>query len=113
MSDPRILFVDDEETIATNAKALLEREGFAVSSYTSATEALKENFNNLSCAILDWELPEMSGLKLYEEIQRLAGPVPVIFVSGYDLDTDYPFLKKPFRFSTLADHIRTLIRSDP
>ena len=111
MPNPRILFVDDEETIAANAKALLEKEGFAVCSCTSARDALNEELS-IDCLVLDFELPEMSGLELYDKIQAKRGPTPVIFISGYDLTIDHPFLKKPFRFSTLAKEIHTLLRSD-
>ena len=111
MAGPHILFVDDEEAIAQNAKSLLEPQGFTVSSYTDANQALKADLSDISCLVLDWETPGMSGLKLYEEIQKKAGALPVIFISGYDLTTDHPFLKKPFRFSTLADLIRKEIRS--
>ena len=119
-TNPQILFIDDEPTIVEAAQKLLSQEGFEVFTFRSPAEvlpAIEEKKFQLSCLVVDWELPETTGGKLVEDLSQQLGKIPVVFISGYDLSPsliescEHPvaLMKKPFRFSHLAQIINMLI----
>lgn len=81
---PRILVVDDDDTIRTTMKAILQDEGYTVDLASSAKEAIqKSQQNNYNVALLDIRLPDMEGVEL---LKRLKDGVPrtrKIMVTGY------------------------------
>lgn len=69
--------------------------------------------------ILDWDLPEMSGIDLLREYRGLGGTAPVIFLTGKAEITDKEigldngaddYLTKPFHMKELALRVRALLR---
>lgn len=66
------------------------------------------------CAILDIDLPGISGLELEEQLRRHGGPMAVVFVTAHDerecleavRDTRWPYLKKPLDEHGLLDAIQ-------
>ncbi len=82
----RILFVDDEEPIATLAKRTLERLGYRVEVRTSSLEVLevfRARPDQFDLVITDYMMPNMTGVKLAEEIKRIRRDVPIILCTGY------------------------------
>ena len=62
---PRILVVDDDETIRTTMKAILEDEGYLVDLAGSGKEAIqKTKEKTYNVALLDIRLPDMEGIEL-------------------------------------------------
>src|SRR5580765_5542939 len=90
MSDeaPRILIVEDEESLADSVRYNLEREGYAVAVAPDGRAAM-ERFRSWSPAlvILDLMLPEMSGLDVCRAI-RGESDVPIIMVTAKDSEAD-------------------------
>ncbi len=81
-----ILYVDDEEALVFLATRLLERRGYRVSGFTSATTALKqfrENPGEFDAVVTDLSMPGMSGFEFTEEIHRMRAEIPVLLTSGY------------------------------
>jgi DNA-binding NtrC family response regulator len=80
----RILVVDDEETIRTTVKAILEDEGYIVDTASTGAEAIsKTQQNSYNIALLDIRLPDMEGVEL---LGLLKDPVPKtrkIMVTGF------------------------------
>lgn len=78
-----ILLVDDDEDILKSFRLLLESQGYtvntAVNPYT-ALQIMKENDINL--AILDYNLPYMTGTQLGHLIKKIKKTTPVMFISG-------------------------------
>ena len=108
----RILSVDDDPMIRSLVRAILEASNFNVMVAESGSEAFKlldteERPIDLTCIILDVQMPGMSGfdvltrLKLHADTQNI--PVimltcqssPEDFVSGYNIGADY-YITKPF-----------------
>lgn len=82
----RILFVDDEETLATMGKHMLERLGYIVTVSTSSYEAL-ETFQNqpdqFDLIITDQTMPEMTGANMAEKMLLIRSDIPIILCTGY------------------------------
>lgn len=80
----RILVVDDEPDNAELFKALLGREGFAVTTLGDPTKVvgtLKDG--NFHLVILDMMMPQMSGTEVLEQIRSLDDDIAVIVATGF------------------------------
>ena len=80
----RILVVDDEPDNADLFKALLGREGFAVTSLSDPAKVvgtLKDG--NFHLVILDMMMPQMSGTEVLEQIRSLDDDIAVIIATGF------------------------------
>jgi len=61
----RILIVDDDETIRTTMKAILEDEGYVVDLASTGEEAIQLTMKTTyNIALLDIRLPDMEGVEL-------------------------------------------------
>ncbi len=82
----RILFVDDEESIAYTCNELLEYQGYTVTSVTSGIEALdlfKANPDAFDLVITDQTMPVMTGAELATELLKIRPDIHIILCSGY------------------------------
>lgn len=116
----KILLVDDETELADPLKAVLTRDGYSVDvAYDGSSGnqlALQENYDLL---ILDWMLPQISGLEICQELRRQGKTTPVLFltakdtlddrVQGLDAGAD-DYLVKPFELRELLARVRALLR---
>lgn len=83
MSDATILIVDDEEELRENLFDLLEFKGYRVLKAASGEEALEMlASNDVDLALLDIQLPGMSGLDVLQEIRKSKPTMPVAMVSA-------------------------------
>ncbi len=80
----RILVVDDDETIRTTMKAILEDEGYIVDTASSGEEAIqltmKKTYN---VALLDIRLPDMEGVELLKLMRDSVPRTRKVMVTGY------------------------------
>jgi CheY-like chemotaxis protein len=82
----RILFVDDEASIAKMGSQGLERLGYQVTTRTSSVEALelfRSKPDEFDVVITDMTMPNITGDKLAVEIMKIKPEVPVILCTGY------------------------------
>jgi signal transduction histidine kinase/ActR/RegA family two-component response regulator len=82
----RILYVDDEDLLASMGKRVLERLGYVVSSHTSsadALEALRANPHAYDLVVTDQMMPGLSGTALAEQIQTIRSDLPIVLITGY------------------------------
>jgi len=89
MKKIKILFIDDEEILASKIKQILEFEDFEVQYESSGISALEYLNNNVTDLIIcDIMMPEMDGFQFYEAFQTLDNKnIPFIFLSAnYKLD---------------------------
>lgn len=124
----RLLVVEDEPDLADVVARGLRRDGHAVDVATRVSEAeIKLRSAGYDLAILDWNLPDGSGLQLCRDLvsgdlPTLEGERPRILmltarddvedrVAGLDSGAD-DYLVKPFAFAELSARVRALIRRD-
>jgi FixJ family two-component response regulator len=119
----RHVFIVDDDAQALRAFArILRVEGFAVDTFTSASEFLKHTpIDAPSCLILDLKLPEIDGLQLQQLMRNAHVDIPIIFVSGYgDVSSTasamrfgaVDFLEKPVEDSRLLDAVERAVELD-
>lgn len=121
----RILLVEDEEDLALAIKQVLIGEKYIVDWVADGTQAwdyLKNQWTDYTVAIIDWLLPELSGLELCQRLRLHQNPLPVLMltalgqpenrVAGLDAGAD-DYLIKPFVMEELLARLRALQRRSP
>ena len=116
----RILLVDDEPEMIDPLSRILTKEGYQVDvAYEgqSGSQLAQENRYNL--LILDWMLPQQSGLEICQQVRSRGDQTPVLFltakdtvddrVQGLDAGAD-DYLVKPFELRELLARVRALLR---
>jgi two-component system phosphate regulon response regulator PhoB len=119
---PAVLVVEDEPALSTLLRYNLEKEGFSVSEARDGEEALLQlKEAKPDAVLLDWMLPQISGLELCRQIRRVPAwrDIPVIMltargeegdrVRGLDSGAD-DYVVKPFSTSELIARLRAVIR---
>ena len=106
MDKPRILVVDDEETLRYIMQALLEEKGCEVRVAESAEKGLAMLWNfNPAVAILDIVLPGMDGLQLLTEVKRISPDTEVVVITSQSTSARarqaiksgaFDYMEKPF-----------------
>ena len=80
-----IMLVDDENAITTLTSFMLSSRGFTVEAFndvTSALEALVEGSVQYDLAILDYTMPQKTGLELARDFEVTNPDMPVIIATG-------------------------------
>ena len=93
----RILFVDDEESIASINKEILERLGYRVTIRTSSLEALalfERDAFGFDLVITDLTMPDMTGDELASRMTSIRADIPVILCTGYGPGVDEERLRR-------------------
>ncbi|MFO7324122.1 MAG: response regulator [Pseudomonadota bacterium] len=114
-----ILLVDDDRLILATLSRGLSAGGFRTLEAACGADALKVCAENPPCiAIIDYDMPGMTGLELLARLQS-DGRFPVIILSAYGDETivskavelgAMAYLVKPIDPSKLVPTIRTVIR---
>ena len=80
----RILIVDDDETIQTTMKAILEDEGYLVDLASTGEEAIQLTMKTTyNIALLDIRLPDMEGVELLKLMRDNVPRTRKVMVTGY------------------------------
>ncbi len=81
-----VLVVDDEESVLSLLREVLQKRGWAVQTFSDPREAL-EHFRHYAslyhAAVLDVQMPHISGLDLAGEFFVVRRDTPVVCISGY------------------------------
>lgn len=120
MTAPKILIVEDEESMAAGLEYALQREGYEVElarDGAAALETLRRAAPDL--VLLDVMLPKRSGFDVLSTLRREGRELPVILltakgqeldkVRGLDLGAD-DYVTKPYALAELLARIRARIR---
>ncbi len=116
MKYKNILIVDDEEFIRLNLKRIYSDEPYRVFLESRGATALKTaEEEEIDLALLDLNLPDMSGIDVLRQIKQIKPGLLVIMITGYASVESavealklgaYDYIKKPFK----ADAIRLITR---
>ena len=108
-----VLYVDDNPKSSRLLASVLEQCGFRIITKNDPVEALMLcRRTGFDLALLDYEMPGMSGAKLAREIKHLMPDVPVVLISGR---TSIPlpeleFVDAHFGFGTALDDLLWTMR---
>ncbi len=117
---PRLLIVEDNLDLANMVRAMLEAEGHSV----QVCPCGRSGMNSISTTpfdlvILDWDLPEISGISILKHFRDIGARTPVIMLTGKDsveskeqgLDSGADdYLTKPFSMAELGARVRSQLR---
>lgn len=114
-----ILVIDDEKSIRSTLKEILEYENFKVDLAEHGAEGLeKYKHGNYDIVLCDIKMPEMDGLEVLEKIFEEEGEAQVIMISGHgNIDNAveaikkgaYDFIEKPLDLNRLLITIRNAL----
>jgi two-component system, cell cycle sensor histidine kinase and response regulator CckA len=120
-----ILVIDDEETVRSVARMILERAGFSVVTAASGAEGIarfREAGGRFSAVLLDMRLPIVTSQQVCDELARIRPDVRIILssgvledeaVEGFDRQRIAGYLQKPYRFDELVACVRRVVTGDP
>jgi len=120
----RILVVEDNLSLAQCLCIELETEGFAAETKPDGSQALERlrQQEPIDLVLLDWDLPDFSGLELLQVMRKHQYLQPVLMLTAHD-GVDYKvlglqsgaddYLTKPFSFDELQARIYALLRRIP
>lgn len=119
---PRVLVVEDEESLHALLQYNLEKEGFSVDVAVDGEEALMMIDERApDIVILDWMLPKVSGIEVCRRLRGRAQTrnLPVIMltargeesdrVRGLDTGAD-DYMVKPFSMTEFTARVRAVLR---
>jgi DNA-binding NtrC family response regulator len=79
---PKILVVDDEESLVETLTVLLKREGFGVVSALSGSEAIERLRERPDVVLTDIRMPKVSGIDVLAEARSRYPDVPVVLMTA-------------------------------
>ncbi|MEK2689735.1 response regulator [Bdellovibrio sp. GT3] len=124
--DPKIILViEDDETMRSAMKRILESEGYVTKLAADATElSTVLDDHPVDLILLDVGLPWVNGFELAQLLKEHKDlkKIPLVFVSGkaseedmkkaFELGAD-DYIKKPFDVDKLKKTVETLLKLNP
>ncbi len=120
LSPLRLLIAEDEESLLTLARRILERHGhtvFAASDGDAALALARQQEGQLDLVIADVLMPGMSGLELILQLKKEFPSLPVLLTSGHVPEQNEAafakaegFLAKPYHYKDLFKKIHDILQ---
>ncbi len=116
-----ILLADDEETVRTLGRRMLERIGFTVLEASDGNEAIdvfKKEHARILCVLLDLTMPNMDGKEALDMLREIDPVMKIILCSGYMVDNiveSFPdwnvsgYLQKPYKLDALVSVLQNVL----
>jgi len=118
---PTLLIVEDNLPLAQCLRLELEAEGFNAVTVPDASTALLQlqAREPVDLLVVDWDLPDISGLELLRRLRKHKFQQPILMLTGHDevdrkvlaLESGADdYMVKPFSFDELQARIQALLR---
>ncbi|MCS6866698.1 MAG: response regulator [Gemmataceae bacterium] len=113
----RVLIVDDEQVVRAVTRLMLERNQFLVEEAITAADALagvQGATEPFTLIIVDYTLPDQTGLELIPQLRNLTPQSRLILTSGRP-EADFPhhgadgYLAKPYTKEQLLSVVQTIL----
>jgi len=115
-----VLLIEDDIELLNGLTAWLSANDFMVDVVTLGRAALEAlNKSSYDVIVLDWRLPDISGLEVCRAYRKGYGETPIIFLTAMgDIDSKESaldagaddYIPKPFDFRELSARIRSVLR---
>ena len=119
---PTVFVVDDDPAVRKGIRFLVNSVDLQFAEFSSAQEFLSNyDPSRQGCLILDMRMPNMSGLDLQEELNKLGFFLPIIFLTGHGnvsasvkalKSGAFDFIEKPPEDQILLDTVQKAIRKN-
>ncbi|HGJ66340.1 TPA: response regulator [bacterium] len=117
----KILLVDDDPNCLDAIDQILRRDGYEIIKAEQGRHALKLLSENIiDLAIIDYNLPDIDGIYILNEIKRIYRNIPIIIMTS-DLSKEikiasleagaYSFITKPINIPIFKDIVKKAIQS--
>jgi len=123
MNNATILVVDDDPAVCRILQRMLSDEQYQVQVSQSVADACTAVEQKLFDAyVLDYKLPDGSGLDVAERIRSKGSQAPIILISGYDPSAValraeklhiFDIIEKPFSRAKICDALKKAIGFSP
>jgi DNA-binding NtrC family response regulator len=120
-SDTNVLVVDDDNAVCRIVQRMLSDQHYQVQTSQSVADAiLAIEQKSFDAYVIDYKLPDGSGLDVAERIRSKGSEAPIILMSGYDASSVTSrakkfsisdFLQKPFSRETICNAVKKAIGS--
>jgi len=117
---PKILLVEDDLELAAQVSSWLILEKYTVETASDGQDGLSRlKTYDYDLAILDVDLPKLSGFEICRQYRSSGGHLPVLMLTGRDTIEDKQegldigaddYLTKPFHLKELSARLRALMR---
>jgi FixJ family two-component response regulator len=78
-----VYVVDDDADLRNALQRLLESAGLQFAGFASAQDFLAaHDRHSAGCLVLDLSMPGLNGLQLQHELEQMASPLPIVFLTG-------------------------------
>ena len=121
-AEPTVLIVEDESALSTLLRYNLEREGYRVFEARDGEEAMiLADEINPDLIVLDWMLPQLSGIEICRRLRGRAATrnVPIVMLTARGEETDRirgldtgadDYIVKPFSMTEFLARLRAVMR---
>ena len=116
-----VAIVDDDDSMRSALKGLLQSAEFSSQSFASAEEFLQSGQQHqIACLIADIRMPGMSGLELQAQLNAERCRIPIIFITAHGDEKmrmqalragAVEFMAKPFDDGALLESVRAALES--
>jgi len=108
--------VDDNDGMRNSMSFVLKKADIACESFSSGKQFLEEwDGINPGCLVVDFQMPDMSGLQLIQETRNRRGTIPFVLVTGHGTVAmavaamemgAVTVIEKPFHHELFVDAVR-------
>ncbi len=119
----RILVAEDDAGLRSVLERGLREKGYVVDAVPDGAAALRHlRMYDYDVAVLDWRMPERTGIDVVSEARRSGDKTPILLLTARDAAADRvtglnvgadDYLVKPFDFGELVARIHALQRRPP
>jgi two-component system, OmpR family, response regulator RegX3 len=116
----KIAFLEDDKVFANELVTAIQSSDIVIDHFSSGRECLKAlNAQQYDIALLDWEVPDMTGKEVLASLKLKGNYPPVIFLTGRDSEEDVieiiesgadDYIVKPPSMKVLLARINALYR---
>ena len=118
---PAILVVDDDVAVCSLLQDVLNEHVFAVTACHTGQEALRciETQPEIALVLLDMMLPDINGLMVLQQVQKMRSGLPVVMLTGLGSESDVvvglemgadDYIGKPFNARVLVARVKAVLR---
>ena len=110
LSPPQIAIMDNDEDTVNLFTDVIQMNGYIVIGFENPyflIDYINENPEQLEFIIIDYRMPQMTGCKLANQINKINPNIKMVFVTGYDNiinnTLNLEIFKKPLTVSQIIE----------